>query len=185
MSREIIAGNVRLLLTASIFMHAGVNMIAPLYAVYIGEIGGTLLDAGLAVGVYGVGKSFFYFLAGRVNEQLISRKALIVTGYFLHAFGYFCYLFAENIWHVIAIQALLAFAEAIMNPSWSAILATSLTKGKERRIYGDFYGYRTFFEGVAAILGGLFAMQMGFTVVFSVMVGAMIVAGCLSLKLVE
>ena len=88
--------NIKLLLAASICVHSGVNMIAPLYAVYIKGIGGTLLDAGLAVGVYGIGKSLFYFLLGRIKENQLSKKKMIFAGYFIHALGYFLYLFADR-----------------------------------------------------------------------------------------
>ena len=70
---------------------------------------------------------------------------------------------------LIAIQALLAFAEVIINPSWSAVIANALTKGKERGIYSDFYGYRSVFEGLAAIGGGFLAMYLGFNTLFLLM----------------
>jgi hypothetical protein len=59
--------------------------------------------------------------------------------------------------------------ETIITPSWSAVIATSLVKGKERHIYSNFYGYRSLFEGTAAVTGGLFAMNFGFNVVFTIM----------------
>lgn len=34
--------NIKLLLTASILIHAGANLLAPIYAIFIEEIGGTL-----------------------------------------------------------------------------------------------------------------------------------------------
>ena len=54
----------------------------------------------------------------------------------------------SNVTHVLIIEGLLAFGEVVINPSWSAVIATSLTIGKERPIYSDFYGYLSFFEGV-------------------------------------
>ena len=64
---------------------------------------------------------------------------------------------------------MLAFAEVVINPSWSAVIANALEKGKERTIYSDFYGYRSMFEGVAAILGGVVASNLGFHVLFGLM----------------
>ncbi|MFT4982475.1 MAG: hypothetical protein ACI9UR_002348 [Bacteroidia bacterium] len=42
---------IKLLLTASILIHAGANLLAPIYAIFIEGIGGTLLDASIALGI--------------------------------------------------------------------------------------------------------------------------------------
>ena len=82
---------------------------------------------------------------------------MISVGYFLFFVGYISYIFASNITHVLIIQGLLALGEVVINPSWSAVIAQALTKGKERGIYSDFYGYRSLFEGGAAMAGGTVA----------------------------
>ncbi|OGX08835.1 MAG: hypothetical protein A2Z88_05375 [Omnitrophica WOR_2 bacterium GWA2_47_8] len=84
---------------------------------------------------------------------------------------------------LIAIQALLAFAEVIINPSWSAVIANALDKGKERTIYSDFYGYRSMFEGLAAITGGIVATNLGFHSLFGLMAGLALTASILALFL--
>ena len=44
--------NIKLLLLTSILIHSGANLLAPIYAIFIKEIGGNLIDAGIAVGIY-------------------------------------------------------------------------------------------------------------------------------------
>lgn len=83
--------------------------------------------------------------------------------------GYFLYLFAYKPYHIYVIQGILSLGETVITPSWSAVIATSLEKGKERHIYSNFYGYRSLYEGLAAITGGLFAMNFGFSTVFIIM----------------
>ncbi|OGX08838.1 MAG: hypothetical protein A2Z88_05390 [Omnitrophica WOR_2 bacterium GWA2_47_8] len=161
--------NIKILLACSILIHGGINLLAPLYAIFIKNIGGTLFDAGATIGCYAILKGVFYFLFRKLKESKFSRKLMISAGYFLFFVGYVLYLFAFSIIHVIAIQALLAFAEVIINPSWSAVIANALTKGKERGIYSDFYGYRSVFEGLAAIGGGFLAMYLGFNTLFLLM----------------
>src|SRR6185503_7982924 len=146
--------NIKILLTCSILLHGGINLLAPIYAIFIKDIGGTIVDAGVTVGAYAVLRGIFYFLFRQLKEAKFSRKLMIASGYFLFFVGYLCYIFASNVMHVLAIQALLALAEVIINPSWSAVIANALEKGSERRIYSDFYGYRSIFEGIAAIAGG-------------------------------
>lgn len=173
--------NIKILLTCSILIHGGINLLAPIYAIFIKNIGGTILDAGVTIGCYAILKGVFYFLFRKLKENKFSRKLMISLGYFLFFIGYVFYLFATNIFHVIGIQALLAFAEVIINPSWSAVIANALEKGSERKIYSDFYGYRSVFEGLAAILGGILASSLGFHFLFGLMAAFALTAGVLAL----
>ncbi|MBI5416192.1 MAG: hypothetical protein HZA29_05195 [Candidatus Omnitrophica bacterium] len=161
--------NIKILLACSILIHGGINLLAPIYALFIKNIGGTLIDASATIGAYAILKGILYFLFREQDQGWLSRKFMISGGYFLFGVGYVCYIFANKTIHIFGIQSLLAFAEVIINPSWSAVIANALTKGKERGIYSDFYGYRSIFEGLAAISGGFFAMYSGFNTLFVLM----------------
>jgi hypothetical protein len=175
--------NIKILLTCSILIHGGINLLAPIYAIFIKNIGGTILDAGVTVGVFAISRGILYFLLGKLKESTFSRKLMISGGYFLFFAGYVMYIFASNVTHVIVIQAILALGEVVINPSWSAVIASALTKGKERSIYSDFYGYRSLFEGGAAITGGILATQLGFTALFCLMAVMALTASVLALLL--
>ena len=175
--------NIKILLSCSILIHGGINLLAPIYAIFIKDIGGTLVEASGTIGAYAILKGILYFLFRKQDTSHLSRKLMIALGYFLFGVGYVFYIFANNIIHVFCIQALLAFAEVIINPSWSAVIANALTKGKERGIYSDFYGYRSIFEGLAAISGGFLAMYLGFNSLFILMATFAFTASLLSLSL--
>ena len=177
--------NVKILLASSILLHSGVNLLAPIYAIFIKDIGGTLIDAGTAIGIYAILRGLLYFLLGKFKQHTFSNKQMISAGYFIFFISYILYILSSAPWHVFGIQALLAFGEVIITPSWSAVIATSLDKGRERSIYSDFYGYRSFFEGGAAIAGGYFAMQYGFDAVFTTMATFALLASLISLFLKE
>jgi len=177
--------NVKLLLLTSILIHSGANLLAPIYAIFIKDIGGDLIDAGIAIGIYALLKGVFYFLFARIKEDKISKKLMMFAGYTIMGIGYLAYIFANKPLDVFLIQGILSLGETIINPSWSAIIATSLEKGKERHLYSNFFGYRSIFEGIAAIVGGLFAMKFGFNLVFGVMAVFAITSGLLSLLIEE
>ncbi len=158
-------------------------MLAPIYAIFIKKIGGSILDAGLTIGCYAILKGVLYFIFRGLKEGKFSRKLMISLGYCLFFVAYVLYMFAANVWFVLGIQAILAIAEVIINPSWSAVIANALEQGKERRIYSDFYGYRSIFEGIAAIAGGVLASSLGFDVLFGLMAGLALSAGILALFL--
>ncbi len=172
--------NIKVLLAASILLTSGVNLFAPLYAVYIKGIGGSLFHAGALAGLYLIFQGILFLVHGRFGESLLDRKKMIIGGYFLYALGYFLYIFVSNPLQIIGIQIILAIGEVIVTPSWSAIIADSLHKGKERAIYANFFGYRAIFQGVAAVFGGYFAIKLGFTSVFVIMTALSIAAGSIS-----
>ncbi|MEE9252345.1 MAG: MFS transporter [Thermodesulfobacteriota bacterium] len=177
--------NIKILLGSSILIHSGVNLFAPIYAIFIKDIGGSLLDAGTAMGIYAVLRGVLYFLLSNLRERILSKRFMISSGYFVFFICYLLYLMASSPFHVFGIQALLAFGEVIITPSWSAVIATSLKKGMERKIYSDFFGYRSIFEGIAAALGGLLAMKFGFNAIFSIMAALALTACVVSLFIEE
>lgn len=177
--------NIKILLTCSILIHGGVNLLAPIYALFIKHINGTLLDASITVGFYAILRGVAYFLFKKVDEARFNQRFMISFGYFLFFISYVLYIFAFNVVHVFFIQGMLAIAEVIISPSWSAVIATSLTKGKERGIYSDFYGYRSIFEGFAAIAGGILAVQLGFNTLFAIMAILALSASIISRRINE
>ncbi len=177
--------NVKILLLTSILIHSGANLLAPIYAIFIKDIGGDLIDAGIAIGIYALLKGVFYFLIGRIDENRVSKKIMMFSGYTIMGVGYATYIFANKPIDVFIIQGVLSLGETIINPSWSAIIATSLEKEKERHLYSHFFGYRSIFEGIAAIVGGLFAMKFGFNVIFGIMAAFAVTSGLLSLLIKE
>jgi len=52
-------------------------------------------------------------------------------------------------------------------------------------IYSHFYGYRSIFEGIAVIVGGLFAMNFGFDLLLGIMAGFALMSAFLSLFIHE
>ena len=177
--------NIKILLTCSILIHGGINLLAPIYALFIKQINGSLLDASATVGFYAIFRGIAYFLFKKMDESKFNRKFMISFGYFLFFIGYTFYIFATNVVHVFLIQGILAVGEVIINPSWSAVIATSLTKGNERGIYSDFYGYRSIFEGIAAIAGGLLAVALGFNTLFVLMAIFALIASIISRFITE
>jgi hypothetical protein len=161
--------NIKLLLAASTLIHSGANLLAPVFAIFLVNIEGTLLETGIAVGIYTILRGVFYLAFSKAKESRFSRKAMMAWGYAIRGAVYVAYLGVSTIEQVFVLQAILSFGEAIITPSWSATIANSLTEGKEREIYAKFYGYRSLFEGVAAIVGGAFAMLVGFHALFVMM----------------
>jgi hypothetical protein len=163
--------NIKLLLTASVLIHSGVNLMAPVYAIFLSNINGTLLETGLAVGIYTILKGFFFLKFADIKPEVISHRTMMMSGYAMMGAVYLFYPGVTAVWQVFILQSFLSFSESIITPSWSASIAVSLEEGSERKTYSNFYGYRSLFEGAAAIIGGYIAMELGFAVIFFIMAG--------------
>ena len=163
--------NIKLLLSASTLIHSGAALMAPIYAIFLTTLNGTILEAGLAVGIYTLLRGVLYLKFAEIKPDVISHRTMMMTGYALMGVVYFFYPAVSAVWHVYLLQIFLAFSESIITPSWSAAIAIALEEGSERKTYSNFYGYRSLFEGTAAILGGYIAMELGFEVIFFIMAG--------------
>ena len=163
--------NIKILLAASTLIHSGVNLLAPVYAIFLKEINGTLLETGLAVGLYTVLRGIFYIKFANIKPNVISHRTMMVTGYVMMGIVYCFYPAVSELYQVFILQACLSLSESVITPSWSASIAEALEKGEERQTYSNFYGYRSLFEGAAAIIGGYIAMELGFNVIFFAMAG--------------
>ena len=67
----------RILLINDILVLVAASMIAPIYAVYVAKVGGDILDAGLAAGVFAMAAGLTVLLAGKWTDG-IKHKARIV-----------------------------------------------------------------------------------------------------------
>jgi predicted MFS family arabinose efflux permease len=175
--------NIKLLLGSSIFIHMGLNILAPVYALYVQRVGGGILEASFSIGVYALLRGILYFGFAKLKEKPQHHKPLLFVGYSLYAVAYVGYIFAFLPLHLFLIQGLLAFADTILNPCWSAVIATSLTSGKERGIYSQFYGIRSMFEALGAFIGGIAIVYWGFTQTFLLMAAFAMCAALLTLFL--
>lgn len=161
--------NVRLLLGSSIFIHMGLNVLAPVYAIYVQHIGGQLIDASFSVGFYALLRGVLYFVFARFEDKHLPHRPILFGGYMMYAIAYLAYIIVDAPVWLFVIQGWLAVADTILNPSWSAVIATSLSTGQERVTYAKFYGYRSMFEALGAFIGGIAIVSIGFSWTFALM----------------
>jgi len=175
--------NIRLLLAASICIHMGLNILAPVYAIYVQRIDGGLIYASTSLGFYAILRGILYFLFARIKDARISHKPILFIGYMMYAVGYLGYIFINAPMQLFIVLSWIAVADSLLNPAWSAVLASSLQTGKERETYSKFYGYRSIFEGIGALMGGVAIVTFGFTWTFVLMAGFASCAAILTLLL--
>ena len=100
-----------LLFTNSFVLFAGF-MIGPIYAIFVEDIGGDLLDAGLTTGIFAVAAGITTLVAGRFADRVKESELMVVAGYIIMGGGFLMYMLVDSIWMLFVVQAIIGFAEA-------------------------------------------------------------------------
>lgn len=157
-----------LLATNGIVLLAGA-MFGPLYALFIEEVGGSLMDAGLSIGFFALAAGVTTILAGRYTDKAKEPELIVVAGYLLMGVGFFLYLVIDSIYALFAVQILIGFAEALYAPAFDALYSRHANPKRIGRAWGTWEGMFYFLSAIGAVVGGVIANYFGFAPLFVVM----------------
>jgi MFS family permease len=111
----------RILLVNDTLVLVAASMIVPIYAVYVDEIGGDILDAGLAAGVFAGVAGVTALIAGRLSDRVRHQGRIVGMGYLLSGVGFLLYAFVSSMWQLLAVQVLIGLAQASATPAFDAL----------------------------------------------------------------
>lgn len=155
----------KILLVENTLYEFGAGLYGPIYAVFVGEIGGTVLTAGIAWSIFLISLGAFGFVASKFIDRLSLKKATIVTS-ILHAFLIFGYVFVSQIWQLYLLQLLTGIIGAINFPVWDAWFA-NMQKGEKRGSgFALLHATNNMGRGLAALGGGVIVFFVGFKTLF-------------------
>ncbi len=157
------------LLWADAWATLAVGMIGPIYAIFVEEIGGDILDASWAYFAFMLTSGIMLYLVGHWEDRVKHKEQLIIAGYALSSVGILSYLFVHSQFTLIITQVLLGLSEAILVPSYDAVYSHYLDKDSGASEWGDWEAMRYVVTALAALLGGFIADAFGFRTLFVVM----------------
>ncbi|KPJ85119.1 hypothetical protein AMJ57_04310 [Parcubacteria bacterium SG8_24] len=157
-----------LLATNSLILLSGA-MLGPIYALFVERVGGDLLDASFAGGVFALAAGLTTLVAGRYADRVRENELIIVFGYVLIGLGFFLYTAVQTVWHLLLVQALIGFAEAVYSPAFDAVYSKHLDRHKAGREWGAWESINYFSTAVGAVIGGFIVVTLGFNSLFLVM----------------
>ena len=160
----------KLLVTAFSISSFSEGIILPIYAIFVQKVGGDILDAGYAMGIFLITDGLFTILIHRLKWSPTQRLFLMVLGWIVWLVGIFMYLSISNVWTLFLAQFLTAMGNAIADPVFDQELADHTDKGLEELEWGFFEGGKSLLDGLAAIIGAGIAAFFGFTVLIYVMI---------------
>lgn len=157
-----------LLVTNGLILISGA-MLGPIYALFVEKIGGDLLDASYAFGVFALAAGITTFVSGKYADKLKENELIVVCGYGIMGVGFLSYILVNSIISLLAVQVIIGLGEAIYTPAFDAVYSKHLDGHKSGREWGAWEAINYFTTAFGAIAGGLLVTFFGFNTIFVIM----------------
>ena len=159
----------RLFLAAETFFVLALGMLGPIYAIFVQEIGGGILDAGTSWAIYLIVSGIGIYIMGKYHDKLQRDKLFIILGYSLASIGYLGYYFVSNIIELFMVQAVLGLSSVISVPAMYSFYTKYVEKGKFASQWAAWDALYRVLQGVTALIGAFLAKIYGFKALFLAM----------------
>ncbi len=160
---------IRILLTTNGFILIASAMLAPIYALFVEEIGGDLLSASYAFAVFAFVAGVTTLFSGKYADKLKNNSRIMVFGYGLIGLGFLGFTLVSSVVGLLIIQVVIGIGHAVYSPAFDAAYSEHLDTRKSGREWGAWEAINYFTAAAGAILGGLFVTLFGFDAMFIIM----------------
>lgn len=157
-----------LIVTNSIILLASA-LLGPIYAVFVAKVGGSLLDASWAGGIYALVAGIVVLFSGRLVDRVKESELIIVAGYATMGFGFLAYTIVDSVTELFAVQILIGLGAAIYAPAFDALYSKHLDSRKSGVEWGAWESITYFTVAFGAALGGIIVTKFGFNALFVTM----------------
>ena len=159
----------RILLSTNMLLMLAGAMLGPIYALFVEDIGGDLLDASMAGGTFALAAGITVLISGRYSDKVKRPDKIIILGYIIVGLGFLIYLFVDTIWWLLAVQLIIGFGEAIYTPPFDKLYSRNVEKGKAGRQWGAWESLDYFTTAFGALAGGMIVTYISFDTLFIIM----------------
>ncbi|OGZ01344.1 MAG: hypothetical protein A2946_00800 [Candidatus Liptonbacteria bacterium RIFCSPLOWO2_01_FULL_53_13] len=173
-----------ILLRASLVMNFGVGLFAPIYALYVEKIGGSILDVGIAYAIFSIVTGTFIILFGTSAFFDRNVRKFVVAGYFLMGLTYLGYLLIESPLHLFIVQIFLGLTNGILEPAWDAVFSAGSNEAQEAKNWSLWSGGVSLIVGFSALLGSYIA-HYSFSAIFIIMSACAFISSAISAKILK
>jgi len=162
---------VKVMVLSDFFLNAGWGLVYPILAIFIVQSieGGSALVAGMAVGIYWIGKSIIQIPIAHYLDRHSGEKddyLALFFGTMIMAIAPVFLIIATLPWHIYVAQAIQALGMALAWPAWSAIFTRHIASKREAFCWSLDSSLIGIGAGLAGILGGLLVQYFGFIPLF-------------------
>lgn len=159
----------KILTVASFLGFISLGLFGPIYAIFVRQIGGDVLEAGTAYGIFSLVSGLFVFFVGRSDFFKRRLRPMAVVGYMLFTIGNAGYLVIQNTLQLFVVQIVLGIAGGILEPSWDGLFSANLTEERAAHFWATWAGMQNIATGIGALAGGVLVALYSFKFLFIVM----------------
>lgn len=163
----------------SIFVFAG-SFLGPLYAIYVEGITHSIIAVSLSWSVYMLSATIVTLFVAKFGDRIKEKEYLLIVGYLIRGIGWFSFIFATTLPHILLIQVLLGIGEAFGTPSFEVLFAEHIDRGKHIKEYASWRIVSNLFVAFGTLIGGWVVSSYGFQVIF-VGMGVMALVSCIGI----
>jgi DHA1 family tetracycline resistance protein-like MFS transporter len=167
--KKLLGRSLKILLVTNGLILTAAAMLGPIYALFVEEIGGSLLDASYAGAIFALAAGITVLVSGKYADRIKRPEFIVAFGYAMVGLGFLLLTIVNSIWSLLLVQALIGFGEATYSPSFDAIYSRHLNKHKEGKQWGVWESMFYFTSVIGALAGGLIATHYNFDVLFIIM----------------
>jgi DHA1 family multidrug resistance protein-like MFS transporter len=144
------------------------GMLVPVYALFVQQVGGSALSAGLTAGALAFASAISALVSGKFIDRLqpAQTKNFLALGWGLIGVSALLYLLVENVTVLFAVQIFTGFVKTISAPAFDTLYARNLDKRSTGQEYGLWEASFFITAGIGSVLGGLLVTIYGFNGVF-------------------
>ena len=163
-----LSARARLLLKISFLVTFAEAMLVPIYAAFTEQIGGSILDAGIAFAVFSMATGGAVVLLGTRSWFQHHIKTFLMLGFVMSAACDISYMFVRNKWQLFGAQIVAGVATGLIEPTWDALFTDDIEHSSAKH-WSIWAGGTHLVTGAAALLGGLIVAYFSFRALFGTM----------------
>ncbi len=157
-----------LFLFNGIFVFAA-NLLGPLYALFVETIDKNIFIITISWAIFLLSTTFFIFITGLYGDKIKEKEYILMGGYLVRAIAWGTFPSISTVFSLFLLQGLLGLGEALGTPSYDAIFAEHLDKGKYIKQYASWKLVSNILGAIAIIIGGYIVNTFGFSLLFYLM----------------
>lgn len=146
-------------------------MLGPIYAIFVEEIGGDLMDASIAGSVFALVAGITTVVSGKYSDKVKENELIVVLGYFIVSIGFLLYYWVSSVIFLFIAQAVIGLGEAIYSPVFDALYSKHIGGHKFGSQWGIWEAMNYFIMAIGSISGGFLVVLFGFKMMFVLMSG--------------
>lgn len=176
--------NLRIFILSNSVMAFALGLFGPVYYLFINNIGGSIENFGIAVGLVVLSGALVSLFAGKYSDKH-GRKLFLIFGGYASAVLVFLYTIINSVWQLYILQIFNGLIVSLFDTSEASFLGDITEKESRGADIGKYIAFLGIAEALAIFIGGFLVGKFGFEIVFYIVSIIFIITTTIMLKLKE